>query len=78
METMFDRTENLLGKENVERLKTKNVIVFGIGGVGGYVVEMLARAGVENILASTPAFSRSSSENTLFTTSKTPVRDARE
>ena len=49
METMFDRTQTLIGKENVEILKEKKVIVFGIGGVGGYVVEMLARAGIENL-----------------------------
>lgn len=40
------RTEMLLGKEAVEVLKSKRVIVFGIGGVGGYVCEALARTGV--------------------------------
>lgn len=42
----FSRTEILLGKENMERLKNARVAVFGIGGVGGYVVEALARSGV--------------------------------
>ncbi|MBR2024683.1 MAG: tRNA threonylcarbamoyladenosine dehydratase [Clostridia bacterium] len=46
---MFSRTEMLLGKENVEKLKNKKVIVFGIGGVGGYVCEALARTGVGKI-----------------------------
>ena len=43
---MFSRTETLLGKEAVEKLKNARVVVFGIGGVGGYVVEALARSGV--------------------------------
>lgn len=45
----FSRTEMLFGKENVEKLKNKKVIVFGIGGVGGYVCEALARTGVGTI-----------------------------
>lgn len=42
----FSRTELLLGKEAVERLKSCRVAVFGVGGVGGYAVEALARSGV--------------------------------
>ena len=42
----FSRTALLLGKEGVEKLKKVRVAVFGIGGVGGYVVEALARSGV--------------------------------
>lgn len=42
----FSRTELLLGKESVEKLKKARVAVFGVGGVGGYVVEALARGGV--------------------------------
>lgn len=42
----FIRTEMLLGKEAMERLANAHVAVFGIGGVGGYVVEALARSGV--------------------------------
>lgn len=42
----FSRTELLLGKEGVEKLKNARVAVFGVGGVGGYVVEALARSGV--------------------------------
>lgn len=45
---MLRRTEILLG-EKIEKLKKANVIVFGVGGVGGYVVEMLVRSGVGNI-----------------------------
>ena len=46
MQNRFSRTELLLGKENMERLKNARVAVFGIGGVGGYTVEALARSGV--------------------------------
>lgn len=45
----FLRSEYLLGKEALETLKNKNVIVFGIGGVGSYVCEALARTGLGNI-----------------------------
>ncbi|MDE6442497.1 MAG: tRNA threonylcarbamoyladenosine dehydratase [Clostridia bacterium] len=46
METQFSRTELVFGKDSVERLSKSRVAVFGVGGVGGYVVEALARAGV--------------------------------
>lgn len=42
----FIRTEALLGKEAMKRLADSRIAVFGIGGVGGYVVEALARSGV--------------------------------
>lgn len=42
----FSRTELLLGREGVERLKNSSVAVFGIGGVGSYAAEALARCGV--------------------------------
>lgn len=42
----FSRTELLVGAEGIEKLKKSRVAVFGIGGVGGYVVEALARSGV--------------------------------
>lgn len=45
---MFRRTEILLG-DKIEKLKKANIIVFGVGGVGGYVIEMLVRSGVGNI-----------------------------
>ncbi len=46
MNNQFLRTKMLIGKEALEKLKNSRVAVFGIGGVGGYVVEALARAGV--------------------------------
>lgn len=45
----FSRTIKLLGSESFEKLKNANVMVFGVGGVGGYVVEGLARCGIGNI-----------------------------
>ena len=42
----FARTRLTFGKENMKKLYNARVIVFGIGGVGGYVVEALARSGV--------------------------------
>lgn len=45
----LSRTEMLIGKENVELLSTKRIIVFGIGGVGGYACEALARTGIGQI-----------------------------
>ena len=50
MTEMFSRTKMLLGEKAVELLQTKKVIVFGIGGVGGYVVEALVRSGIKNFV----------------------------
>ncbi len=46
MENRFSRTALLIGEENVERLAKARVAVFGVGGVGGYTVEALARSGI--------------------------------
>lgn len=46
MLNQFSRTELLLGKAAMEKLKNSRVAVFGIGGVGGYTVEALVRSGV--------------------------------
>lgn len=45
----FFRTEILLGKDGVDNLRDKHVFVAGVGGVGGYVVESLVRAGIGKI-----------------------------
>lgn len=42
----FSRTELLLGAAAMERLRASHVLIFGVGGVGGYAVEALARSGV--------------------------------
>ncbi len=46
MERPFERTEMLFGRAAMEKLAASRVAVFGVGGVGGYVVEGLARSGV--------------------------------
>ena len=46
MQKYLERTALLLGQEKVDKLKTKRVAVFGVGGVGGYVAEALARSGI--------------------------------
>ncbi|MBQ3053665.1 MAG: tRNA threonylcarbamoyladenosine dehydratase [Clostridia bacterium] len=46
MINQFSRSEILYGKEGIEKLKRARVAVFGVGGVGGYTVEALARSGV--------------------------------
>ena len=45
-EILYARTERLLGAQGMERLKNANVLVFGLGGVGSYIVEALARSGI--------------------------------
>jgi len=45
----LQRTELLIGSGNIEKLKNSNVIVFGLGGVGGATVEALVRAGIGNL-----------------------------
>lgn len=45
----INRAELLIGKESISKLNQSNVIVFGLGGVGSYVVEGLVRAGISNI-----------------------------
>ena len=49
MNEQFSRTQILLGEAAVEKLKNARVAVFGVGGVGGYTVEALARCGVGNL-----------------------------
>ena len=45
-EAIFSRTEKLIGKDNVALLQSKKVAIFGLGGVGAYVLESLVRAGI--------------------------------
>lgn len=46
MENWQDRTQLLIGEEGIERLKNSHVLVVGLGGVGAYAAEQLARAGI--------------------------------
>ena len=50
MQNQFSRTELIIGNEGIQKLNKAKVAVFGIGGVGSYVVEGLARAGIQNFL----------------------------
>jgi tRNA A37 threonylcarbamoyladenosine dehydratase len=49
MEHQFSRTEMLIGTDALNKLRHSKVIIFGVGGVGGYVCEALARSGVGEI-----------------------------
>ncbi len=72
MENQFSRTELLIGKDGVKKLNKSKVAVFGIGGVGSYVVEGLARAGVENfILVDNDNISESNINRQIIATHKT-------
>lgn len=48
-EAPLSRTEMLIGEEGLDRLKSSKICIFGIGGVGGYVTEALARCGVGHL-----------------------------
>ena len=50
MLNQFSRTQLLLGKEGIEKLKNSTIAIFGIGGVGGYTADALARSGVKNFV----------------------------
>ena len=47
---MFDRLSLMLSKEKINEIKSKTVLLVGIGGVGGITLEMLVRAGISNII----------------------------
>ena len=49
-ENQFSRTLLLIGEPGLEKLKNAKVAVFGLGGVGSYVVEALVRSGVQNFV----------------------------
>lgn len=49
MKSIFERTQMLLGANTLNLIKKKKIIVFGVGGVGGYTVEALVRSGIHNI-----------------------------
>lgn len=46
----FSRTELLIGKENIEKLRDKKVAIFGLGGVGSFVTEGIIRCGIKNLI----------------------------
>lgn len=68
----FSRTELLIAKEGIEKLNKSKVAVFGIGGVGSFVVEGLARAGVGNfILVDNDTIALSNLNRQIIATHKT-------
>lgn len=72
MLNQFSRTELLIGKEAVEKLKKSKVAIFGIGGVGSFVVEGLVRAGVQNfILVDKDTVDVTNLNRQIFATTKT-------
>lgn len=72
MNEQFLRTAMLLGEEAVARLQKARVAVFGIGGVGGYTVEALARAGIGQIdLIDSDTVSRSNINRQILATHST-------
>lgn len=72
MNEQFLRTAMLLGEAAVERLQKARVAVFGIGGVGGYTVEALARSGIGQIdLIDSDTVSRSNINRQILATHST-------
>lgn len=68
----FSRTEMLIGKEGIEKLQKAKVAIFGIGGVGSFVVEGLARAGIGNfVLVDNDCVSISNINRQIIATHKT-------
>lgn len=72
MEDVFLRTEALLGKKAMEKLKNSAVIVFGLGGVGGHAAEALVRSGIGKIaLVDKDEFEESNLNRQIFSTVNT-------
>ncbi|MBR6993537.1 MAG: tRNA threonylcarbamoyladenosine dehydratase [Methanobrevibacter sp.] len=72
MEEKFSRTEMLIGNDGMEKLKNAKVAVFGLGGVGSYVCEGLARSGVGNfVLVDFDKIDESNINRQLIATEKT-------
>ncbi len=75
MQEQFIRTSLLLGEKAVERLNQSTVAVFGIGGVGGFTVEALARSGVGHfVLVDNDMVSKSNINRQIIATHKTVGR----
>ncbi len=71
MEDMYSRTKMLIG-DKIESLKSARVLVCGVGGVGGYVVEALARVGVGTIaVLDNDVFSESNLNRQILATTDT-------
>lgn len=76
MGNRLERTELLLGSEQMKKLKDSHVAIFGLGGVGGYAAEGLARAGVGRLtVIDCDVFSESNLNRQLYATYETVGRD---
>ena len=76
MEDWLMRTKLLLGENAVEKLQKKNVAVFGVGGVGGSVVEALARSGIGKLtLVDSDEISKTNINRQILATTKTVGRN---
>ncbi len=72
----FSRTELLIGKQGLEKLHNAKIAIFGIGGVGSFVVEGLVRAGVQNfVLVDNDKISLTNLNRQLIATQKTIGKD---
>ena len=72
MSNQFSRTELLIGKEAIEKLNKSKVAIFGIGGVGSFVLEGLVRAGIGNfILIDHDTVSETNINRQIIATTKT-------
>jgi len=72
MESIYTRTEGLLGKDAIEILKSSHVIVFGLGGVGGHAAEALCRSGIGTLtLVDFDSYTLSNCNRQAFATSQT-------
>ncbi len=72
MDEMFSRTKMLIGEEKLKKLQNSHIIVFGAGGVGGYVIEALARSFVGAItVVDSDTLSRSNINRQILATQQT-------
>ena len=72
MINQFSRTELIIGKKGIEKLNSVKVAIFGIGGVGSFVVEALVRAGIKNfVLVDNDTISLTNLNRQLIATHKT-------
>ena len=72
MENWLDRSQKLFGEKGIENLRKSSVLVFGVGGVGSYAVEALARSGIGAItLVDGDEYSVTNLNRQLYATHKT-------
>lgn len=72
MNNQFSRTEMIIGKKGVQKLRSSKIAIFGLGGVGSFAVEALVRAGIENfVLIDNDTISLTNINRQLLATHKT-------